>query len=560
MTMSVMLRIAALWLLATSSAFAAVPAHYVVFEMDARGHARPVFYTQVQLDDARRDRQRGHRAEPGVEHVVYRATHNGARSAVVYEAEVPNFIRAEFARDPASGHGEIEPHPLVRNQRRAFVVRVPVEEADEIELVGNATRSTQRIDLRELAILSSQLPLADMMRTQAKLPDRNLAAPSNTDNRLDILVLGDGYTLAEQATFANHVETLKAAMLSVSPYKEYASFVNWQAGFVASPQSGADHPPYQAGCSGLSCCADPAALDDPLSGQFVSTALDATFCTAQIQRLLVTSGTKVMAAASSYPNWDKIIVTVNDPVYGGSGGSYSVVSAESHAPLIAIHEFGHSFHGLADEYETPYPGYPACSDISGNSLCQPNVTNQSNASLVKWRSWFTPGQAIPTPDGTPGVGLFEGARYLSTGMYRPVDNTCLMRALGTTFCPVCRQEYVRTLYRGGFGSPAAGIDLVEPGSESPSAATAVSYKRATTQRFTAALLLPSEGAVAVQWYLDGAPIPGATNMSYDFRQDTATPMNRTLALRVIDQTPFVQPSMAGNLLVHSRQWTIRVRR
>ena len=146
-----------------------------------------------------------------------------------------------------------------------------------------------------------------------------------------------------------------------------------------------------------SCCADAAARNDPLTGQFVSTALDAAFCTAQVHRLLSANSTKVMAAASSYPNWDKIIVTVNDPVYGGAGGSFAVVSAESHAPLIAIHEVGHSFHGLADEYETPYPGFPACSDISGNALCEPNVTNQSNANLVKWRSWFTPGLPIPTP-------------------------------------------------------------------------------------------------------------------------------------------------------------------
>jgi len=554
------LRAAGLWLLASSCAFAAVPAHYVVFELDARGHAEPVFYTQVQLDDARRDRQHSHQAERGVEHVVYRASRNGVKSAIAYEAHVPSFIRAEFARDPDYGHGEIAPHPLIRDPHRAFVVRVPIAEADEIELAGTVSRPTQRVDLRELAIRATQLPLGGMMGTPAKLMDMARGKPTGTDNRLDILVLGDGYTSAEQTTFANHVAALQAAMFGVSPYKEYQSFVNWQAGFVASPQSGADHPSYQAGCTTTSCCADAAARNDPLTGQFVSTAMDATFCTAQVHRLLTASSTKVMATASSYPNWDKILVTVNDPVYGGSGGSFAVVSAESHAPLIAIHEFGHSFHGLADEYETPYPGFPACSDISGNSLCEANATNQSNANLVKWRSWFTPGLPIPTPDGTPGTGLFEGARYFSNGMYRSADNTCLMRALGTSFCPVCRQEYVRMLYRGGFGAPANGIDLIEPGSESPSPATAISYTRGTTERFSAALLLPSEGAVAVQWYLDGVAIPGATTPNYDFRQDASTPASHSLELRATDQTPFVQPSMAGALLVHSRQWTIRVRR
>lgn len=557
------LHTAALWLLAGSTAYAAVPAHYVVFEMDAQGRAEPVFYTQVQLTDPQRDRQGTRQTERGVQSIAYRASRNGAKSAMQYETQVPNFIRAEFAKDPEHGDGAIQAHPMLPDPHRAFVVRVPLDEADEIELLGTGTaaKSSQRIDLRELAIRSSQLPLAASFRAQSpRSGDTQTRAvkAANSANRLDILVLGDGYTSAEQTTFNNNVAALKTAMFNVSPYKDYQSFVNWQAGFVASAQSGADHPAYQAGCTGTSCCADTAARTDPRAGQFVNTALDATFCTSQIHRLLTARSSKVMAAAAGFPDWDKILVTVNDPVYGGAGGSFAVISAHSSAALIAIHEFGHSFHKLADEYETPYPGFPACSDISGSALCEANVTNQSNASLVKWRSWFTAGLPIPTPDGTAGTGLFEGARYKSAGVYRPVDNTCLMRSLGTSFCPVCRQEYVRMLYRGGFGSPAAGIDLIEPGSESPSSAASVSYARGSTRRFTAAVLRPTVGTVALQWYLDGVAVSGATAASYDFRQDVASPATRTLELRATDQTAFVKPAMAGSLLVHSRSWTIRV--
>lgn len=559
---STVLLAAALWLSAGSTVYAAVPAHYIVFELDAQGRAEPVFYTQVQLADPQRDRQGTRQAERGVQRIAYRASRNGAKSAARYETQVPNFIRAEFAQDPEHGDGTIQAHPMQPDPHRAFVVRVPLEEADEIELLGTgAAKSSQRIDLRELALRSSQLPLAASQRAQApRTADaQSLAAKAaNSANRLDILVLGDGYTSAEQTVFNNNVAGLKTAMFNVSPYKDYQSFVNWQAGFVASAQSGADHPPYQAGCTGTSCCADTAARSDPRAGTFVNTALDATFCTSQIHRLLTARSSKVMAAAAGFPDWDKILVTVNDPVYGGAGGSFGVISAHSSAALIAIHEFGHSFHGLADEYDTAYPGFPACSDISGSVLCEANVTNQSNASLVKWRSWFTAGLPIPTPGGTAGTGLFQGARYKTTGMYRPVDNTCLMRSLGSSFCPVCRQEYVRMLYRGGFGSPAAGIDLIEPGSESPSPVAAVNYARGSTQRFTAAVLRPTVGTVALQWYLDGVAISGATAASYDFRQDAAAPATRTLELRATDQTAFVKPAMAGNLLVHSRSWTIRV--
>ncbi|MBX9401141.1 M64 family metallopeptidase [Lysobacter sp. BMK333-48F3] len=561
MTFSPLLRLLGLCLLAMSSARAAVPAHYVVFERDVQGRAEPVFYAQVRLADDGHDRAGAVAAERGVERIGYRALRNGTKSAVAYEARQPNFLRAEFARDPQRGDGAIQSHPLVRDPHRAFVVRLPLAEADAIELGDGAGKAVQRFDLRELALRSAQLPLATTA-APAAAPTAVAAATAdkaaNSANRLDILVLGDGYTAAEQGVFADHAAALKTAMFQVSPYKEYQSFVNWQAGFVASSQSGADHPPYQAGCTGTSCCADSGARSDPLAGRFVATALDATFCTSQIHRLLTVRSSKVMAAAAGFPDWDKIIVTVNDPVYGGAGGSYAVLSAHASAALIAIHEFGHSFHGLADEYETPYPGFPACSDVGGNAPCEANVTNQSNASLVKWRSWFTPGLPIPTPDGTAGTGLFEGARYRAAGMYRPVGASCLMRALGTSFCPVCRQEYVRKLYRGGFGSPAAGIDLIEPGSESPSPATAVNYQRGSTRRFSAALLQPSVGALGVQWYLDGVAIPGATSPSYDFVQSAATPATRTLELRVTDRTAFVQPAMAGDLLLHQRRWTIRV--
>lgn len=557
MTFSPWLRLVGLCLLTISSARAAVPAHYVVFERDAQGRAEPVFYAQVQLADGSHDRAGAVAAERGVERIGYRALRNGARSAVAYQARQPNFLRAEFARDPRRGEGAIEAHPMVRDPHRAFVVRLPLAQADAIELDGGAGKAAQRFDLRELALRSAQLPLAATARPAAiagALADQ----AANSANRLDILVLGDGYTAAEQGVFAEHAAALKAAMFQVSPYREYQSFVNWQTGFVASSQSGADHPPYLAGCTGTSCCADGEARTDPLAGRFVSTALDATFCTGQIHRLLSARSSKVMAAAAGFPDWDKIIVTVNDPVYGGAGGSYAVLSAHASAALIAIHEFGHSFHGLADEYEAPYPGFPACSDVGGSVPCEANVTNQSNAGLVKWRSWFTPGLPIPTPDGTAGTGLFEGARYRAAGMYRPVDASCLMRDLGTSFCPVCRQEYVRKLYRGGFGSPSAGIDLIEPGSESPSPATTVNYRRGSARRFSAGLLRPSVGALGVQWYLDGVAIPGATSPSYDFVQTAATPATRTLELRVTDRTAFVQPSMAGDLLLHQRRWTIRV--
>lgn len=82
-------------------------------------------------------------------------------------------------------------------------------------------------------------------------------------------------------------------------------------------------------------------------------------------RLVVVDDAAVLAAAAAVPNWDRILVLVNDITYGGSGGPLLGSSVHPQAPDIIRHEYGHSFTGLADEYDTPFPGFPACSDVSG---------------------------------------------------------------------------------------------------------------------------------------------------------------------------------------------------
>lgn len=553
-----LLRGLALALTLASPLAAAAPAHYIVFELDAQDRAQPVFYRQVELDVSQPRAGSLDGASGDASRIGWQPLHQGVRGALQH-IDVARSLHVEFsgeAHDDAQA-GALQRHD-VADPHRAFVLRLPLEQADSVEIVG--PRERQQFDLAALAAMAGSLPLAAMPLAQAPASERAAAQSqaANSANRLDILLLGDGYTGAEQATFTTNANTLRSAMFDISPYKDYASFVNWQPGFIASAQSGADHPPYQAGCTTSSCCADTAAQTDPRAGTFVNTALDATFCVSQIHRTLYANSSKVLAAAAGFPDWDKILVSVNDPVYGGAGGSFGVLSAHAQAPRIVTHEFGHSFTGLADEYTTPYPGFPACSDTTASPNCEANVTNQTNAAQVKWRDWFSSGIAIPTPAGTPGLGLFQGARYLTSGMYRPTDTQCLMRALGTTFCDVCKQEYVRKLYRGGFGAPAGGIDLIEPGSEHPSAAAAVAYAQGSSRAFSAQLLRPSIGAIGIQWYLDGNPVANATSESYVFQQAAATPATRTLELRVTDLTALVKPSMAGSLLVHSRSWTINV--
>jgi hypothetical protein len=438
--------------LVASGVARATPAHYVVFEVDSANAVTPVFYRRVDIAPAttQRIRDDARRRDDGLD---YRVLRNGA--AVATRHVDIRGLRAEFANDPEHGDNRIVARP-VREDKRYFTLRMPIADGDAVEFGEGA--STQHLSLAGIAAKASTLTYANA----APLHIQSQVNAGNPANRVDILVLGDGYTASQQGLFDADAQILHDSFFGLRPYKDYRNFVNWTTGFIASNQSGATHPPYQAGCTQNTCCSDTAAQSDPLAGQVVDNRFGARFCTYQVHRLVTINYPALMAAASAYPDWDEVMVVVNDPVYGGAGGPYSLTTTEQSADQIVLHEYGHSFSKLADEYYYAGSGTPSCDDASNTSACPANVTNLSNAAVIKWRSWFTPNIAIPTPGGTAGVGLFEGADYLSTGMYRPKDYQCLMNYLGQPFCPVCTQEYVLSMYRGGWGRRATASTSSNP--------------------------------------------------------------------------------------------------
>jgi len=135
------------------------------------------------------------------------------------------------------------------------------------------------------------------------------------------------------------------------------------------------------------------------------------------------------------------VVIARSAIYGGSGfyNNYAVVSSDHRmSEKVFVHEFGHSFGGLGDEYNTDND---LCAiPKSGIDIFYPNISAMPDGKL-KWAQLIEAGTPIPTPS-TPEykdkVGAFMGASYCPTGLYRPVDN-CLMRTLSPGhFCPVCR--------------------------------------------------------------------------------------------------------------------------
>ncbi len=539
------------------------PALYLVFEVDEAGAVEAVFSRKVQLaaplESVDEDRLRAERSlatRRGATFLLVRL--EGPDGGTVHRGlvQVPRWTRGEFhGARTARGTRTIEGYRLAGG-RRSFVVRVPLHESGTLVLEG------ERITVFDLADLIGRAASSPPPPDSGVAAGEDLVINGDPANRMDLLLMGDGYDATQEALFQSHVAEFETWFFAMTPYAEYENFVNVNQLFVASPESGADHPPYDPSCTGeLSCCADPVAATDPLAGTYVDTAFDARFCASNIHRLLVVNETAVLTAASAVPDWDMIIVAVNDTTYGGSGGSIPVASVHDDGLEIVQHEYGHSFTGLADEYDSAYPGYPPCSDIVGPA-CEANATDETLRSLVKWEPWIDPGTPVPTPENLPAyadvVGLFEGARYLTTGMYRPMDFACLMHYLGEPSCAVCSQEYVRVLYTGGWGVPAGGIDLVEPGSESPPTGGVVDGTNGVTLSVD---LLQPVGAPPLEetWFEDDVPqAPQTGNPPGTFDYASSVPGTHLVRVEVRDVTPLVHPALAGPWLESSREWTVDV--
>jgi hypothetical protein len=530
------------------------PHRYVVVARDGGGTLRPGWQAPVRLavprapDPVMAAAAAGSRDQGAVSATVYNA---GGRVVAARSLHPPQWLRGEFAAANL-GDGTIA-GVVLPLETAHFVVRVPAAAGDRLELEAP---DRQRVAVP--AELVSEIEGADALLAAADVvPIRVAGSPAN---RLDIAIAAEGYTGVQREAFLADAHALADSFLATGPYAEYAALINVAALFVPSPAEGADHPEYRSGCAAgdPTCCADSAAQADPRAGTLADTAFDAAFCTAGIHRLLTVNTAKVLAAAAAVPDWDLLLVLVNDPVYGGSGGDVAVISREERAPEIARHELGHSFALLADEYATPFPGFPGCSDLVGPGSCEANVTDVIERVALKWAPWVLPDTPLPTAATDPSfaavVGLFEGARYLATGMYRP-RRECLMRQLARPFCEVCREAFVSRLYRGGWGIPAAGIDLVDPGSEIPPPGP-VTVPAGEPLELSVALLAPeTDPALAVAWSVDGKPLAGANGPTLSWVP--AHPGVYRVELEVRDATGFVHPSHAADL-VSRRAWEVSV--
>jgi hypothetical protein len=263
---------------------------------------------------------------------------------------------------------------------------------------------------------------------------------------IDIVVVSDGYTASEKAKFYRDAEHVATALFRHEPFASYRNKFSIRAVFAPSLDSGPSVP---------------------RKGDWKRTVADSHFDTFYSDRYLTTSAQqKVYDLIGTVP-FEHIVVMVNTDIYGGGGIYNSLTIMNSDHPTfnaVMVHEFGHAFGGLADEYaygqqvETPYP--------ADTEPWEPNITTLHDFA-AKWQDMLTKGTPIPTePDELDRtnvrrlwptftqeqkdmlnlkLGVYEGAGYQMQGVYRPVQE-CRMRINECEeFCPVCTRAIVRMI-------------------------------------------------------------------------------------------------------------------
>ena len=235
----------------------------------------------------------------------------------------------------------------------------------------------------------------------------------------------NGYRIADK-----YGEATCEALFSHEPFKKLKSRFNLVA--VASPSAD----------SGVSI---------PLKDEWKSTAVSSHFSTFYSDRYLTTSRVKSIHNWLAGIPYEHVIILANTDTYGGGGIYNSYTLTTAHHPQfkpVVVHEFGHSFGGLADEYaytDAPSPLYPYSIET-----WEQNITTMVDFES-KWKDMVPEGTPVPTPAKTQeseiytSVGVYEGAGYTTKGIYRPATECRMKNNEAPAFCPVCQRALERLI-------------------------------------------------------------------------------------------------------------------
>ena len=263
---------------------------------------------------------------------------------------------------------------------------------------------------------------------KSEAPVRELHRGGTSRECIDVAIVAEGYTAGEMETFYRDAQAACRAILAHAPFDRLAGRFNFIAVGAPSEDSG---------------------VSVPREGMWRRTAVGSNFDTFYSDRYLTTGHVRRLNDLLAGLPYEHIIVLANTDEYGGGGiyNSYTLTTAhhKDFRPVV-VHEFGHSFGGLADEYfydeDVMNDTYPT--DVEP---WEQNVTTRVDFAS-KWQDMIPEGTPLPTPADNFNmheVGLYEGAAYSARGLYRASYN-CRMRTNEyPAFCPVCQRALRRLI-------------------------------------------------------------------------------------------------------------------
>lgn len=244
----------------------------------------------------------------------------------------------------------------------------------------------------------------------------------NSAEMVDIVFIPEGYTKDELKKLRDDMNRFSRYLFNSSPYKENKDKFNIWAIEAFSEESGTDLP------------------DEKI---WKNTIANSSFSTFDSERYLMTYDIKTVRDIAANVPYDQIYIIVNSKKYGGGAiyNYYNCCSADNElSEFVFIHELGHGFAGLADEY---YDSQVSFTDFFSQDIepWSPNLTTLKNFDS-KWKNMMDKNTAIPTLVDNKNyniIGVYEGGGYVSKGVYRPYINCSMHTAIVDGFCPVCKR-------------------------------------------------------------------------------------------------------------------------
>ncbi|WP_346861277.1 M64 family metallopeptidase [uncultured Draconibacterium sp.] len=240
------------------------------------------------------------------------------------------------------------------------------------------------------------------------------------EKKVDIVILAEGYSSFEKGKFIVDAKRVTGYLFDSEPFKSEKEQFNIKAVFSPSVESGTDVPGENI---------------------YKNTHFNSSFYTFDLPRYLTTSDMKTVYDVASQVPYDQVYVLVNTERYGG-GGFYNFVTVctadNELTPEVFVHEFGHGFAGLGDEYYSSAVAYEDFYNLDIEPW-EPNITTLVDFDK-KWKAMVDESTPVPTPRQnkySKTIGVYEGGGYMSEGIYSPFIDCRMKSNEAEGFCPVC---------------------------------------------------------------------------------------------------------------------------